>query len=705
MANSPATNGGISDAVGNSSPTNSENQREMPLRSAGDSSGVQHSAADNSSTHEEQHNGFAISPVPLASDVANAVGSDTIDWTFAWQRPILSEEDMALVNSISAGIEESSTSAASGPGPDMNSVAGRSSIPEEHNGLSQASHAQPNGNGNGAADSSTPDFYHWSNDQWANFYAEGHYPPENMLAASAASSSTTASASGSGVDNAPLDGASQQVGTVDAGSTTGLPASSPGENWNMHDPYVQSFVHDFMDDGSSTTTVGNGTIDPRLLMRGADDSADMTAEATPADTLAGAAKPAETMGAGSSTNSSNTVASPATLDGSEQQAEQVDVGNSVNNSGAPHAPLGGYVSPPTQTSASSSANSFVATQATPSGFNVQPQMPMGAGSSSSTTNNNFAAQQLSVAPATYNNFQGVQQQVNFAPNGYGQQQMGLNGSVQPFNPQVNAAPQAHGYPGAAQAALPNGGMGQYGQAPLWPADHGAVNAMAYQQPGGLNGGAQPNMGQNWQAPAPQPAMYGMGVVPVTAVRTRRRKGDAGGARKRRRTSAAPAGPAPTGPAATQAPAQQQVAAQEEVVVEEEGPYTHTAAGAPNINPNVIGSRQGQVPFWGQAFKHHNSRCDSFALNGCVPDCQVRAKWPQTWANWNSRRFRVQWKTAQGNRPQIDVVSGFAVHAERKNKSKARFDVLGEVLADGSLGKEKTVHRVEKAAAVEEPQSG
>lgn len=693
MANSPATNGGISDAVGNSSPTNSENQRDMPLRSAGDSSGVQHSAGDNSSTHEEQHNGFAISPVPLASDVANAVGSDTIDWTFAWQRPILSEEDMAFVNSISAGNDESSTSTASGPGPDMNSVVGRSSIPEEHNGLSQASHAQPNGNGNGAADSSTQEFYHWSYDQWANFFAEGQYPPESVLAASTTSSSTTASISGSGIDNAPLDGASQQVGTVDAGSTAGLPVLSPGEDWDEQDPRVQGFMHHFMDDGSSTTTVGNGTIDPRLLMRGADDSADMTAEATPADTLGGAAQPAENMNAGSSTNSSNTVASPATLDGSEQQAEQVDVGNSVNNSGAPHAPLGGYVPPPKQMSASSSANSFVATQATPSGFNVQPQMPMGAGSG---TTNNFVAQQLSVAPVTYNNFQSVQQQVNFPPSGYGQQQMGLNGSVQPFNPQVNAAPQAHGYLGAAQTAPPNGGMGQYGQPPFWPDGYDAMNAMAYQQLGGLNSGAQPNMGQNWQAPAPQPAVYGMGVVPVTAARTRRRQGDAGGARKRRRTGAAPAGAAPTGPAATQAPAQQQVAAPAEEA--REGPYTHTAAGAPNINPNVKGSRQGQVPFWGQAFRHHNSRCDSFALNGCVPDCQVRAKWPVTWANWNSRRFRVQWKTPQNGKPEIEVVSGFAVHAERKEKSRARFDVLGEVLADGSLGKEKNVHRLEKAAA-------
>lgn len=62
MAEFAATNGGISDAVGNSAPTNLENQREMPLRSAGDSSGIQYSAADDSSIHEEQHNESAISP-------------------------------------------------------------------------------------------------------------------------------------------------------------------------------------------------------------------------------------------------------------------------------------------------------------------------------------------------------------------------------------------------------------------------------------------------------------------------------------------------------------------------------------------------------------------------------------------------------------------------------------------------------------------
>jgi hypothetical protein len=342
--------------------------------------------------------------------------------------------------------------------------------------------------------------------------------------------------------------------------------------------------------------------------------------------------------------------------------------SSANNFVSDNTTFGGSMQQPQQMSAGNSANYPVATQATPNGFYVQPQMPMVAGNST----NNFAAQQLSVASPTYNNIQSVQQQLNFAPNGYGQQQMGLNGGVQPFNPQLNTAHQPYGYYGPAQAA-PANGMGPYVQAPVWPIGYDDVSAMAYQQLGGLNGGAQPNMGQNWQGPAPQPAVHGTALqqqsfcnglaqpytglnvpivapqvaAPVAVARTRHRQGDASGPAKRRRPDPA--------------------------------------------------------PYWGQAFRHHNSRCDKLALNGCVPDCQVRAKWPQTWADWNSRRFRVQWKTAQNGRPQIEDLSGFAVHAEGKG-CMARFVVLGEIQADGSVGKAKPLHRVE-VAAVLEPQSG
>ena len=710
MANFMATNCGISDVVGNSAPTNSGSQREMPLRSAGDSSGVQHNAADNSSTHEEQHNEFVISSVLLASNVANVVGSDTIDWTFAEQNPILSEEDALLVGFI---------------------LARSSSITEEHNGFSQASPVQPNGNGNGATDSSIPDLYTWNDELRGNFVsAEGEYPPEDMLAASTTSSSTATLGPDSDVDNVPLSGASQQVGTVDAGNTTGLPVLIPGEDCSMRDPSVRDFRRNHM----STLPVGNGTICPRVLMGGANDSADMVAEATLADTLAGGAQSTENIDAGSSIdNNNNFVASPATLDGSGQQKEQMGAGNSVNNFGALHAPLSGYGPPPIQMGAGNSASYPVADQATLNGFYVQPQMPIGAGSSSTT--NNFAAQQLPVAPATYNDFQGVQQQLNFAPNGYNLQQMGPNGSVQPVNPQLNTAPQPYGYHGAAQAAPPNG-MEQHVQTPIWLAGYDAVNAMAYQQLGGLNSGAQPNMGQNWQATAPQPDMYGMDqqlllpafnghtlpqmwqsvpivalqfAAPVATARKHHLQEDASVPHRPHHTGPAipagvPIGPVPNGPAANPVPAQQQQVAAQHQHQQQEGPYTHTAAGAPNPDSTKKGNKQGQVKGWGQAFRHHKLRCDSFRLNGCFPDCQVRAKWPLTWADWTSRRFRVEWKTAQDGRPQIEDLSGFAVYCEGKERSEARFAVLGEIQADGSMGKAKSLHRLEKAA-LKGPPSG
>ena len=645
-----ATNGGTSDDVSYSALTMSENQPEM----AGVSSGDTYIAAANSSIHEEQHNGSAVSSVPPAHNVANIVGNSAMDRTLTTETGMFSPADRATYEDMFVASSRTERS--------MEEV--------EHNLVMRLTRGAASSGGVQA-------------------------PLEDISAAGDGNSSTATLGSGSDVDNALLNDASQQIGTMDAGSTTGLPMLSQEENWSMHDPCVEDFrMRNSMGDGSSATM--SGTIDPRVLMRVADDSTNMTAEATPADALAGAAQPAENMDASSSIDN-NIVASPATLGGSEQQPEQMDVDNSINNSGAPHAPLGGYGPPPMQTGADNSADYPVATQATPNGLYVQPQMPMVAGNS---TTNNFAAQQLSVPPATYNNFHDVQQQLNFAPNVRGQQQMGTNDSVQPFTTQANVASQAYGYNGAGQAAPPNGGIGQYVQAPVWPAGNNAASAMAYQQPGGLNGGTQPNMGQNWQAAAPQPAMYGMSQqqqlppfnglptphmgpnVPIVAPQL-----------------AAPAahGPAANlvhaanGPAANPVPAQQQVAAKS-------GPYTHTAAGAPNRDSTKKGNKQGQVPYWSQAFKHHNSRCDKLMLNGCVPDCEVRAKWPQTWADWNSRRFRVQWKTAQQGRPQIQDLSGFAVHAECKEKSKARFVVLGEIQANGSVGKAKSLHRLEVSAA-------
>lgn len=596
-----ATNGGISDDVGYSALTMSENQAEM----AGISSGDVYIAAGNSSIHEEQQNGLAVSPMPPARNVANTVGSSAMYRTLTMEDGMFSPGERATYEDMSAA----------------GSRRERSMSELEHYIATRL-------NGGPAAPRGV------------------QAPLEDMPAAGNGNSSTAASESGSDVDNAPLNGASQQVGTMDAGSTIGLPMLSEEPDWSLDEPSVQDWImRDSMGRRSSNTMTG--TIDPRILIGGAESSANITANATPADPLAGAAQPAEDMNAGSSINNNNMVAPAATLDRSGQQPGQMGVDNS--------------------------ANYPVATQATPNGFYVQPQMPMVAGNST----NNFAAQQLSVASPIYNNFQGVQQQLNFAS--------------------------------------------------LWPNGYEAASAMAYQQLGGLNGGAQTNMGQNWQAPAPQPAVYEMGLqqqppsnglaqpymgvnvpivapqvaAPVAVARTRHRQGDASGPAKRRRTDPAPAGPAPTGVATAQAPAQQQIAAQQEE--KEEGPYTHTAAGAPNLDSTKKGNRQGQVPYWGQAFRHHKSRCDKLTLNGCAPECQVRAKWPETWADWNSRRFRVQWKMAQNERPQIEDLSGFAVHSEGKG-CMARFVVLGEIQADGSVGKAKPLHRVEVAAVIG-PQSG
>jgi len=655
-----ATNGGINDDGGSSALTMSENQPEM----AGFSSGDVYVAAGSSSIHEERHNGFAVvSPMPPARNVANTVGSSAMDRTLTMETGMFSTAERATYEDMS--MEE---------------------IQHELITRLTGHPASPRG---------------------------VQAPFEDIPAAGDRNGSTAASGSGSGVESALPNGASRQVGAMDDGSTTSLPVLSLGEGWSLDDRIVQNFMMlDSMGGGSSNAMTG--TIDPRVLMGGAESSANMTAVATPADPLTGAAQSAEDMDAGSSINNNSMVAPAATLDGYGPPQMQMSASSSVNNFVADNATFGGPVQQPQQMSAGNSANYPVATQATPNGFYVQPQMPMVAGNS--TTNNNFAAQQLSVASPTYNNIQSVQQQLNFASNGYSQQQMAPISSVQPFNPQLNTAPQAYGYHAAAQAApqaAPPNGTGQYFQAPMWPVGYDAVSAMAYQQLGGLNGGAHPNMGQNSQAPSNGLAQPYMGLnvpmvapqvaAPVAVARTRHRQGDASGPAKRRRTDPAPAGPAPTSAVAAQAPAQQQVAAQQEEEKKEEGPYTHTAAGAPNLDSTKKGNRQGQVPYWGQAFRHHNSRCDKLTLNGCVPDCQVRAKWPETWTDWNSRRFRVQWKTAQNGRPQIEDLSGFAVHSEGKG-CMARFVVLGEIQADGSVGKAKPLHRVE-VAAVLGPQSG
>ncbi|KAM0701614.1 hypothetical protein Q7P35_010522 [Cladosporium inversicolor] len=592
MDNFLTTYGGTSGYVSNPALTMSENQREMPIRSAGGSSGVGHNAADNSSSSEDPYH-------------------------------MLSEADKAMVVMLYVTIGSSSTSATLGPSPDTNSIAGSRSIPEEHNGLSQASHAQPTGDGNSAAGSSMAAIFNsWTNDHWED---------QDMPAAS---TSTAASGLGPDVNNALLNGASQQVWDEDAGN-----------------------------------------------------SANMTAEYAPADPLAGFAQPAVSMGADSSTinNTLPPVNGGYPLGGAHETG-YMGAGSSADSSVACDASPSGYVQQPQQAGAGSSANNSVAYDATLGGFN-QPQMPMGAGSSTTTT---FTAQQQY-------NFNAGSQMFNAGPNMNGHQQMAFNGIVQPFNPQMNAATQARGHPGAAFPAPLNGGMGFYG---LPPANPVAANGMGQQQPLAFNGIAQPYMGQNQQ----------------TAARTRR-QGDDNDPRKRRRTGAAPAGQALAGPAQTLAPAQlqvavpQQIPVQQQVLVQQqvpvqqqvavpqqvqaqEGPYIHTAAGVPNRDPTRKGNAQGQVPGWGQALKHHKSRCSRFTLNGCVPDCELHARWPKTWANWNTRRFQVRWDTPPPGHTQNEVLSGFAVAAK---KDAAGLAVLGEVQADGSLGKAKSVLRVEKEA--------
>lgn len=617
MDNSLTTYGGTSDYVSNPALTMSENQREMPVRSAGGSSGVGHNAADNSSSYEE----------PYA---------------------VLSEADKALVAMLYGAIGSSSTGATLGISPDANSVAGSRSIPEEHNGLSQASHAQPTGNGNGAAGSSMAEIF--------NAFTNDHWEDQDMPAATTASSSTAASGLGPDVNNAPLHGASQQD----------------------------------CDEGAA-------------------NSANMTAEYAPADPLAGFAQPAMNMDAGSSTiNNTLPPFNGGYPLGGAQETGYMGAGSSADNSVAYDASPSGYVQQPQHEGADNSANNSVAYNATLGDLN-QPQMPMGVGSSTTTTT--FTAQKQY-------NFNAGSQTFNAGPNMNGHHQMAFNGSVQPFDPQMNAAAQADGFPGAAFTAPLNGGMRFYD---LPQANPVAANGMGQQQPLACNGIAQPYLGQ----------------IQLGGARTRR-QGDAGGPRKRRRTGAAPAGQALAGPAATLVPAQQQVPAQLQVAVPQqvampqqvavqqqipaqqqaavhqqiavqqqvpvqqqvavpqqaaaqEGPYTHTAAGVPNPDPTRKGNAQGQIPGWTQALKHHKSRCSRFTLNGCVPDCELHARWPETWENWNTRRFQVRWDTPPPGHTQTEVLSGFAVAAK---KDAAGLIVLGELQADGSLGKAKPVLRGE-----------
>jgi hypothetical protein len=625
MSYNPATHGGPSGAVSCSALKMSENQHEV----AGVSSGVGNNAAGNSSLHEGQYNGSAVSPVPSARNVANTVSSSAMDRTLTTENGMLSREERVICEDMSGASSRSSRS------------------------LEEIAHDL--------------------------ITTLARVPPEDMSAASTASSCTAPSGSSPDVNNAPLDGASQQIGNMALGSSAGLPELGPGEDWSLEHPGVEAFERQYMAEGSSTTVSGNGCMGPRVLM-GSADNANITVENAPTVPLAGSAQPAVAMDPGSSTiNDALPPVNGGYLVGGAQADGQMGASNSASNSFAQDATFGVYGQPSQQTGASSSANNPVAPNATFGGF-TQPQMQMGAGNSVNT----FAGQQY--------NFGGVSQQYNIAAHMYGQQQTAFNGGVAPFDSHLNAAPQAYFYHVAANTTPYNGVMGQCPLPPAYQAGSVPGNCVGQQQQQqqALNGNVLQHMGQDWPAAALQPA------APITVARIRRRQGDANAPRRHRRAGPAPAAPAPAvqapavqalaGPAAAPAPGQQQVPAQV-------GPFMFTAAGVPNLNPNRKGNAQGQVPGWGQAFKHHDNRCERYRLNGCVPDCEVRARWPKTWADWNSRHFRIRWKQAQNDRPETEeTLSGFAVYAERKNK---RFVVLGEFQADGKLGEAKGVHRVDR----------
>ena len=452
--------------------------------------------------------------------------------------------------------------------------------------------------------------------------------------------------------------------------------------------------------GSSTTMRRNATVSPRVLQRFADISDNEMVGDVP--TLAGEAQPAQNTDAGSSTNddalppstggdlegeaqatghtsagngatsnypgdevfgsflaahnrtlepvvagSSTTpmtgaaqdnVAFPATLPGPAQQLGQMGVDNTVNNFAAPDAAPSGYAPPPTQMDASSSVNNLAAPAVALTGDYAPPQMQMGADNS---TNNTFAAEQ----------------QYSVANNAT------LNGGQQQF---IAATRPANMYSQQQQQQL------------------------------ALSGTAPAHMGQNSQAAAPQFA-----AAPIAAARIRRHQEHVNESRKRRRTGPGPTDHALAGPAPTPAPAPQQAAAPQHVPVlqqvpVQEGPHAYTAAGVPNRDPNRPGNRQGQTAGWGQARKHHNSRCNQFVLDGCVPDCLLRVSWPLTWADWNSRRFEIRWEMVRAGRPQTEIVSGFAVAAQEL--SQEAFVVNGEVRPDGSINK-SSKKVVRKDAAV------
>jgi hypothetical protein len=613
-------------------------------------------AVSNSALTMSENNGFAFFPVPPASNKANTLGSSAMDRTLTTENGMLSQEERVIYEDMSGASSGSSRSV------------------EER-----------------------------------LITALTRVPPEDISATSTASSCTAASEPSPDVNNAPFDGAFQQIGNMVLSSSAEQFELTPEEDWDLKHEAVQAFVREQMVDDSSTTMTENLYMDPSVLMGGADNSANMTVEGAPAVPLAGPAQPTVTMDADSSINTdalppvngeylvggaqanghmgassgaNNCFAQDATLDGYGQPSQQTGASSSADNTVAPNATFGGFNQPQMQMGIGNSATNFnfVATQATPSGY-MQPQMPMSAGSS---TNINFAAQQqfFVASNATFNG---------------GQQQMALNGGFQLFDPQVNATPQAYFYPVAANTTPYNGVIGQY---PLPPAQQAGsapgnwVNQQQQQQQA-LNGNVPQHMGQGWPAAAPQPA------APIAVASIRRHQRDAGAPRKRRHAGPATAVAAPVVlasavqtpavPAATLAPAQQQVPAQE-------GPYTLTAAGVPNRFSDRKGNAQGQIPGWSQALKHHNGRCDRLKLDGCVPDCELRARWPQTWADWNSRRFQIRWETERPGRPQEQLVSGFAVAAQ--GKFEERFVVLGEIQADGSMGKVEKMLRVDKAAVVD-----
>ena len=310
---------------------------------------------------------------------------------------------------------------------------------------------------------------------------------------------------------------------------------------------------------------------------------------------------------------------------------------------------------------------------------------MGAGNSA--FNFNFAAQQqYPVAPQPTLN--GGMQPYSAAPGAVdqmGQQLPTLNGSAQAYMPMAYyAQPQKYGYPANGmefghQQPISNGSMQPFFTAENAPAQEYAYPAAAYTAP--LNGA----MGQNGQraaTAAPKRAARGAAARP-------REEGAANGSRKRARTGPARRDSALAGPAGAQAPAVQPAAAQE-------GKYARTKAGVYNKNANRPGNQQGQTAGWKQSKCHHHRNCKLFEFDGCLPNCELRLRWPETFEDWHRRRFMIRWEPAvhDGRLPQ-QIVSGIFVDAKEKNEMP--FKVLGLYdPATGAVDKSiKTVHRVDK----------